>query len=139
MACPQGLVAFQYGAREVFCGGRGRGGECLVEVKEFRFISTEKVCFYGGGTFLRRRHTSTAEAHFYGGGTFLRRRHISTAETHFYSGGIFLRRRRISTAEAHFFGGGTFLRRRCISMKEVNLKAIGVSLVWQRGTNVRRR
>ena len=71
MACPQGLVAFQYGAREVFFGGRARGGECLVEVKELRFISTEKVCFYGGGTFLRRRHTSSAEAHFYGGSVFL--------------------------------------------------------------------
>ena len=82
MACPQGLVAFQYGAREVFFGGRARGSECLVEVKELRFISTEKVCFYGGGTFLRRK---------------------------------------------------------CISIKEVNLKAIGVSLVWKRGTNARRR
>ena len=37
MACPQDLLAFQYGAscaREVFfCGGRGRSGECLVGVR----------------------------------------------------------------------------------------------------------
>ena len=54
------------------------------------------------------------------------RRHISTAEAYFYGGGVFLR-------------GGVSLRRKCISMKEVNLKAIGLSLVWKKGTNARRR
>ena len=33
MACPEGFLAFQYGAREVFCVGRRRGGECLVGVR----------------------------------------------------------------------------------------------------------
>ena len=93
MACPQGLVAFQYGAREIFCGGMGRGGECLVEVKEFRFISTEKVClahFYSGGTLLRRKHISTAEVHFYSGDTFLQRRCISMKEVNLKAIGVSL-------------------------------------------------
>ena len=63
------------------------------------------------------------KAHFYGGGIFLRRRHTSTAEAHFYGGGIFLRRRHISTAEVYFYGESVRT-----SIKEVNLKAIGVSL-----------
>ena len=88
----------------------GRGSVCFEtesHLKEFHFISTEKVFFYATDSFPRRRHISTAEAHFYRGGVFLR--------------------------------GGVSLRRKCISMKEVNLKAIGLSLVWKRGTNARRR
>ena len=95
--------------------GRGNG-KCLflkgASLKEFRFISTEKVCFHAKGSFLPRRS---------GGGIFLGRRYISTAEVYFFGGGTFLRRRHISTAEAHFYGGGIFLRRGCISTAEVYL------------------
>ena len=150
--------------RGFFCGGRGRSGECLIGVrgsvlivskrshhlKEFRFISTEKVCFYATGSFLRWRHISTAEVYFYSGGTFLWWRHIFTAEAYFYGGGIFLRWRHISTAEvyfysgdtflwwrhiftaeAYFYGGGIFLRRRHISAAEVYLYEESV-FVWKR-------
>ena len=41
--------------------------------------------------------------------------------------------------EANFHPGGVLLRGKCISVEEVNLKAIGLSLVWKRGINARRR
>ena len=109
MASPQGLLAFQYGAREFFFAG-GRGSVCFEReshLKALHFISTKKVCFCAKGSFPRRRHISTAEVYFYG------ERNISTADAHFYGGGVFLR-------------GGVSLRRKCISMKEVNLKAISL-------------
>ena len=59
-------------------------------LKEFRFSSMERVCFYAKGLFLRRRHVSTAEVYFYGEGILPRRRLISTAEAYFYGGGVFL-------------------------------------------------
>ena len=88
MASPQGLLAFQYGAREFFFGGGGRGSVCFEReshLKALHFISTKKVCFYAKGSFPRRRHISTAEVYFYGEGTFLQRMHISTAEVYFYA------------------------------------------------------
>ena len=88
MASPQGLLAFQYGPREFFFGGGGRGSVCFKReshLKAFHFISTKKVCFYAKGSFPRRRHISTAEVYFYGEGTFLQRKHISTAEVYFYA------------------------------------------------------
>ena len=114
--------------------GRGKGKCLFLKGVSFNRVSFH---FHGKSLFLCKRLISTAEAHFYGGGVFLQRRHIYTVEAHFYSGGIFLRRRYISTAEAYFYGGGVSLRRKCISMKEVNLKAIGLSIVWKRGTNSR--
>lgn len=84
-----------------------------------RFVSMEKkVCFYGKGSFLRRRPISIEEGFFYRGGMFLRWRLIFTAGSYLYSGSVFLQRRLISTAEVYFYGDsvqfygeGLFLRK----------------------------
>ena len=124
MACPEGLLAFQYGAREIFLPGegnrwwvpgRGKGKRFFLKGVSFKGVSFH---FHWKSLFLLKRLISTAKVYFYGGGVFLRRRHISTAGMYFHGKGTFLRWRCVSTKKVCFYERGQFKSNRLTTCME---------------------
>ena len=108
-----------------FLGGRGGEWQAVVAgIKDLRrFISTGNhfsVILYGRGS------SPWKKVCFHEKG-FLRRRHISMEEGFFYRGGVFLQWRLIFMAEAAYYS-----MERAYFCEKVNLKAIGLLLVWKK-------